>query len=100
MEQMKAYLIFAASGPVLVLTTLDFEKHPESLKQLATKTSKKFIAHELPLDAVKSNYSAHFEHVLNQTATNGDIKILDSDGKQIFTNVKFKDLGEPIYYDP
>jgi hypothetical protein len=100
MDEMKAYLVFSARGPVLVLASYDFAKHPESLDKLAAKTSGKFIAHEVPLDAVKSSYSAHFAHVLEDPSQAGDVKILDDDGTEILTNVRFKGLSAPIYYDP
>jgi hypothetical protein len=97
---MKAYLLFSASGPVLVLTTYDFTKRPELLEKLAAKTSNKFIAHEVPIDAIEKNYSAHFAHVLKDPSQSDDIKILDDDGKEIFTNIRLKRLSAPIYYDP
>jgi hypothetical protein len=100
LKDMKAYLLFTSSGPVLVLTAFDFVRHPELLARLAAEISKKFIAHELPIDAVKASYSAHFAHVLSDPNQTGDIKVLDDDGREIFTNVRFKDLSAPIYYDP
>ena len=100
MEELKAYLTLTSSGPVLILTKFDFMRHPELLDKLAAKTSNKFIAYELPIEAVEANYSAHFAHVLNDPEQTGEIKILDDDGKEIFTNVRFKDLSAPIYYEP
>ena len=100
MEEMKAYLLFVSSGPVLVISTIDFVKKPEMLDKLAAKTSNKFIAYELPIEAVKTNYAAHFAHVLSDPEQTGEIKILDDDGQEIYTNVRFKDLSAPIYFDP
>ena len=99
MEELKAYLLFTACGPVLVLTKYDFAGHPELLSKLAAQTSNKFVAHEVPIDAVKAKYSAHYDHILKEP-DQSDIKILDDDGEEIFTNVSFKDLSDPIYYDP
>ncbi len=100
MEAMKAYLLFTATRPVLVLTTYDFARHPELLDKLAAKTVDKFIAHEVPIDAIKTNYSAHFAHVLNDPSQTDEVKILDDDGKEIFTNIRLKSLSAPIYYEP
>ena len=100
MEEMKAYLLLTSSGSVLVLSTIDFVNNPEKLDKLAAMTSNKFIAYELPVEAVRANYAAHFAHVLGDPNQPGEIKILDDDGEQIFTNVSFKDLSAPIYYDP
>ncbi len=99
-DEIRAYMVVSAIGPVLVLTSYDLTNQPESLQKLGEKMEGKFIAYELPLDAVKASYSAHFTHVLNDPKQKGDIKILDDDGKRVFTNVRFKDLSAPIYYDP
>jgi hypothetical protein len=100
MQKMKAYLVFTYYGPVLVLTKHDFKGHPELLSKLAAVTSEKFIAHEVSIDSVRANYDKHFSHVLGDPTQAGDIKILDDRGEEIFTNVRFKDLSAPIYYDP
>lgn len=100
MEEMKAYLVFTSSGPVLVLSKIDFVRNPEMLDKLASKTSNKFIAYELPIEAVKANYAAHFAHVLGDPHQTGEIKILDDDGKEIYTNVRFRDLSAPIFFEP
>ena len=100
MQEMKAYLLLTSSGPVLILSAIDFSKKPEKLDKLAAMTSNKFIAYELPIEAVKAKYAAHFAHVLGDPKQTGEIKVLDDDGKEIFTNVRFKNLSTPIYDDP
>jgi hypothetical protein len=98
---MKAYLLFSACEPVLVLTTYDLGNDPEAVKKVADKTVNKFIAYEISIDAVKNSYSAHFTHVLKDPLKEGEVKVLDDDGRQIFNNLKLKDLvSGPIFYDP
>jgi hypothetical protein len=100
MNEIKAYVLLSAGGPILVLTTYDIKK-PQLLERLAAKTVSKFIAFEVAIDAIKDNYSAHFSHTLKDPLKTGDIKILDDDGIQVFSNLKFKYLiSGPFYYDP
>ena len=100
MEEFKAYLLFTRGGMELILTKYDFIKNPELLSKLAARTSNKFIAHGVSIDTVRTNYGGHFDNVLNDPNQADDIKILDDDGMKIFTNVSFKDLLTPVYYEP
>jgi hypothetical protein len=70
------------------------------LAKLADNTADKFIAHEVSIEAVKAAYSASYANVFNDPKQTGEVKVLDDDGKEIFANVRFKDLSAPIYYDP
>jgi hypothetical protein len=60
----------------------------------------KFIAHEVPVESVKSNYSAHFEHATSDPSQPEQYKVLDTNIEQIFTNVDFHSLGEAFYFEP
>ena len=100
MEETKVYLLFTASGPILVLTEYNLARDPESLKKLAAKTSHKFVAFEANLESVKTQYKEHFSHIMADPKQATDIKVLDHDGKQIFRNVSFKELSAPVFYDP
>jgi hypothetical protein len=98
-KEMRACLVFTAAGPFLALTTYNFVDHPEMLSKLAANAGNKFIAYEVPFAAVKTSYGDHVAHVLSNPAETGDIKVLDHDGKRIFTNIDFKELSAPIYFD-
>jgi hypothetical protein len=95
---MKTFLLFAVAGPVLVLTKLGSIRDPELLKRLASLG--KFIAYELPVESVKASYSAHFQHILTDPKQTDELRILDTDSKQIFTNIDFKALGQPLVHQP
>jgi len=94
----KAYLLFTVTGPVLVLSKFESIEHPELLNRLSGFG--KFIAHEVSLEAVKSCYAMHYQHVLEDIRQTDELRILDQDGQRIFTNIDFRDLGVPVYHQP
>jgi hypothetical protein len=100
MEKQKILLMFGASGPALVMTKHDFTQHPEMLEKLADKTTGKFVAFELDPDSIARQYKEHFSHLPSDPKQTSDIKILDDDGDEIFANIKFDNLSNPIFYDP
>ncbi len=95
---MKAFLLFAAGGPVLILTNLSPSQGPALLKKLATYG--KFIGFEVSLDAVKTAYAAHYDHVMNDPKSTDELRVLDADSKHIFTNIDFLALGEKLVSQP
>jgi hypothetical protein len=99
MDELKSYLLLTATGAVLVMTRDDVNANPDLLKKLAVGSLNKFIAYEVPLDAVKNTYQAHFEHVLNDPRASGEFVVIDDDGQQIFENIDLKDLGRPFFFE-
>jgi len=97
-EPMKAFLLFAAGGPMLILTNLDSIHDPELMKRLAYLG--KYIAYQVPLQSVRGPYSAHYEHILTDPKQTDELRILDTDARQIFTNIDFKVLGQPVVHQP
>jgi hypothetical protein len=97
---MKAYLIWMVAGPQIILTSCDLVTHPECLKKLADAGVSKFMAQELPLDAVKERYGEHYEIVINSPNETDELRILDTDGDRVLKNISFKGLSQPIYYEP
>lgn len=97
---MKAYFLFTAVGPKVILTTYDFVKHPELLIKLESKGIDKFVAHEIPLDLVKDRYGQHFDIVTKDVHETDDMRVLDFSGVRAFNNFTFKELGPPIYHEP
>jgi len=93
---MKAYLVLAALGPVLVLTNLDSIKNPRLLAKL--RSLGKFIAYELPLESVKAAYSAHLDHVLKDPKQSDEYRVLYTGSKQIYTNVDLTQLQNQFVY--
>jgi len=96
---MKAYFMFTASGPMVILTSYDSILHPDLLKKLNSKGWDKFIAHEVPVELAKRQYGMHFAIVMQDLHESDDLRILDFSGERAFRKFSFRDLGQPIYYE-
>ena len=97
---MKASIIFAGSGPILILTTYESLSDISFVEKLAAKGIRKFIAYELPLDLVKLKYGHHYTAILNDVKQSDDLRVLDYNGFSVFYNFSFSDMGEPVHYEP
>ncbi len=95
----KAYFMFTASGPLVVLTSFDSIQDPELIKRIVAKGIDKFIAYELPLALVKNKYGGHFDVVIYDLHQSDDFRILDYSGERAFKLFKLKELGTPIYFE-
>ena len=96
---MKAYFLFAASGPLVILTSYDSIVNPELLQRLKSKGITKFIAHEVPVDSARAKYGMHFDVVCQDLHESDDLRVLDYSGERAFKNFSFNELGAPIYYE-
>jgi len=96
---MKAYFIFTAGGPLVVLTSFDSIVNPDLIKKLTSKGIGKFIAHEVPVESAKAKYGMHFDIVLQDLHESDDFRILDYSGERAFKNFQLKELGPPIYFE-
>ena len=97
---MKAYYLFTASGPLVILTSYDSIEDPELLKRLTSKGIAKFIAHEVSIESAKTKYGGHFDTVRQDLYQSDDLRVLDYSGERAFRNFSFKELGTPIYHEP
>ena len=97
---MKAYFLFTAMGPVVVLTSYDSVTGSEVLNRLASKGITKFIAHEVPLESTQSKYGHHFDVVRGDLHETDDLRVLDYNGQRAFAKFHFSELSDPVYYDP
>lgn len=95
---MKSFLLFTSAGPVLVLSKYNSVNQPKLLDKLTGFG--KFVVHEVNLDAVRSCYAAHFEHVFEDPKEDDVMIVLDHDGQSIFTNIDLRELGYPSIYEP
>jgi hypothetical protein len=96
---MKAYFMFTAGGPLVVLTSYDSIVTPELLKRLNSKGINKFIAYEVPIESARDRYGMHYDIVLQDLHESDDFRILDYSGERAFRNFKLNELGRPIYYE-
>ena len=97
---MKAYMLFAASGPILILSSHDTPADDVFLGKLRAKGIDKFIAYELPWDVVKDRYGGHFQTVLNDLHETDDLRVLDFNGQRLFHLFRLDELGPPHVHDP
>jgi hypothetical protein len=96
---MKAYFMFTASGPLVILTSYDSIEDPELVKRIRSKGITKFIAREVPVELAKVKYSMHFDVVCHDLHESDDLRVLDYSGERAYKNFSFKELGPPIYYE-
>ena len=96
---MKAYFLFTASGPLVILTSYDTIDSPELLKRLASKGITKFIAHSIAVESAKAKYGVHFDVVCQDLYQSDDLRVLDYSGERAFSNFSFEELGPPLYHE-
>ena len=90
---MKAALLFAGSGPLVVLTS---HASTTLLEKLGAKAIDKFIAYEIPLDLAQERYGNHFQNVLRDLHQADDLRIRDFNGQRAFGLFHLPELGRPI----
>ena len=96
---MKAALVFAGSGPIVILTSYPSLSDAGLLRALKAHGVGKFIAYELPLETVATRYGGHFQVVLNDARDSDDLRVLDVNGDRAFRLFRFSELGPPVMHD-
>lgn len=97
---MKAYFLFTAGGPMVILTSYDSIENPALLNRLESKGINKFIAHEVSEESARAKYGSHFDIVLEDLHETDDLRVLDYNGERAFRNFNFRELGAPTYHEP
>lgn len=97
---MKAGIYLTGSGPILIVTSHETLSDPTLQRKLLAKGIAKFIAFEVPLDAVRSKYGQHFEVVMNDLKQEDDLRVMDFDGGRVFARFSFREMGEPMFHEP
>jgi hypothetical protein len=100
MEKSRIFMLFGARGPVLAMIKNGFASDRDLLDKLASKTTDKFIAFEVNSESIEIQYREHLSHLMADPKQPSEVKILDDDGEEIFTNINFSNLSNPLYYDP
>ena len=96
---MKAAVLFAGCGPILILTTYKSFSDSDFIKKLAAKGIKKFIAFEVPMELVKKKYSQRFDVIIDDLIQRFDFRVLDYNGFTVIEKFSFADLGSPYYHE-
>lgn len=94
----RAYILFAGSGPILILSTYSELTDERLVSKLRYKGIDKFIAYEVNLDAVRKRYERSFDNVSQDLEAEEDMRVLDFNGHQIMANFSLEELGEPIKF--
>jgi hypothetical protein len=98
---MRAYIVFAGSGPILLLSTYPKLTDERLVSKLRYKGIDKFIAYEVSLPAIRERYTDSFDNVardLDRPESAEDMRVLDFNGHQIMANFSLDALGDPIKY--
>jgi hypothetical protein len=96
---MKVAMLFAGSGPVVIITSYESITDPKLLEKLAAKGIEKFIAYDIPLDLAKERYGGHYAVVIGDLRETDDLRVLDYNGVRAFRLFQLSELGEPILYE-
>jgi hypothetical protein len=96
---MKAGIFFTGSGPILALTSYDSLSETNLIEKLRAKGIKKFIAYEVPVEAVKQKYGNHYDVVMCDLKQEDDLRVMDYDGHHVFYNFSIRELGPPVYHE-
>jgi hypothetical protein len=97
---MKAYFLFTASGPLVILTSYESIETPKLLGRLALKGIDKFVAFEVPVPVAQKKYGTHFEIVCGDLHETDDLRVLDYSGERTFNRFRFAELSEPVFHEP
>lgn len=96
---MKAGIIFAGSGPILVLTSYESFTDPKFVEKLKAKGVKKYLGFEVPLELCQKRYGEHYPVVMNDLRQSDDLRVLDFDGHHILLTFSFSEYGEAFKYE-
>jgi hypothetical protein len=96
---MKTFMLFAGSGPLVILTSHVAIEDPQLLTKLAAKGVTKFLAYEVPLDLAKARYGMHFDIVARSLAETDDLRVLDFDGARAFQLFSFGEMSGPVVHE-
>ena len=96
---MKAVIVFAGTGPILILTSYDSMRSAGLIAKLSSKGIRKFIAYEVSEALVHEKYGQHFDVVMGDLYQTDDLRVLDYDGHHVFHNFTFEEMGTPFYHE-
>ncbi|MDH3476315.1 MAG: hypothetical protein OEM59_21770 [Rhodospirillales bacterium] len=96
---MKALILFAGSGPLVILTSHASTKDAALLEKLKAKGIDKFIAYEISMELVENRYGGHFQAVTRDLHETDDLRVLDFNGERAFRLFCLSELGLPIMHE-
>lgn len=97
---MKAGIFLNGSGAVLILTSHESLSDPGMMHKLEAKGIGKCIAFEVAVHLVEKRYGKHYEVVMNDLKQEDDLRVMDFDGRRIFQQFSFSEMGRPTFLEP
>lgn len=97
---MKSFVLFTASGPIVILTSHSSSADDVFVAKMRAKGVEKYIAFEVPWDSVEERYGGHFKVVMNDLHETDDLRVLDFNGQRIFQLFGLDELTNPQIHDP
>lgn len=95
---MKAYVVFSSKEPVLIVTRHTI-RNEAVLKQLDRVEIQKFIAREVPVPYLRSQYGAQFDVIEKAVEKGSDLRVVDYSGRRIFQKLPFSEFGPAYRHD-
>jgi hypothetical protein len=96
---MNVFILFAGSGPVVILTSHAAIEDQALLEKLAAKGIDKFLAYSVPTSLAKARYGMHFDIVARGLSESDDLRVLDFDGARAFRLFRFDEMSGPFVYE-
>lgn len=96
---MHVFVLFAGSGPVVILSSHAAIDDQALLEKLAAKGIDKFLAYSVPASLAKARYGMHFDIVARGLSETDDLRVLDFDGARAFRLFRFSEMSGPFVYE-
>ncbi|MGH6999454.1 MAG: hypothetical protein ACREEO_14765 [Phenylobacterium sp.] len=96
---MHVFILFAGSGPVVILTSHAAIEDQALLEKLAAKGIDKFLAYSVPASLAMARYGMHFDIVARGLSETDDLRVLDFDGARAFRLFRFDEMSGPFVYE-
>lgn len=96
---MNVFILFAGSGPLVILTSHASIDEPELLDKLAAKGIVKFLAYRIPLALAKARYGLHFDVIAQDLSETDHLRVLDFDGTRALRLFRFDEMSGPFPHE-
>ncbi len=96
---MTAFVVFTETEPMLVMASEAAVSDGRFADRLAAMGFERFIAHEVPLNALRAQYGVPLEVLESDIRSGKPVRILDSSGRHVFSSVSLAQLGPGCVHD-
>ena len=90
---MTAFVVFTETEPMLVMASEAAVSDGRFADRLAAMGFERFIAHEVPLTTLREQYGVPLEVLESDIRDGKPVRILDSSGRHVFSNISLAQLG-------